>query len=50
YKVDKSRSFDVKGAGLGLYIVKTIVEMHGGTIKADSVENEYSEFSFSLPN
>ncbi|MBQ7547322.1 MAG: HAMP domain-containing histidine kinase [Clostridia bacterium] len=49
YKVDKSRSFDVKGAGLGLYIVKSIVEMHGGAIKASSVENQYTEFSFWLP-
>ena len=49
YKVDKSRSYDVKGAGLGLYLVKSIVEMHGGEIKAASVENEYTEFSFFLP-
>lgn len=49
YKVDKSRSYDVKGAGLGLYIVKTIVEMHGGTVKADSREGEYTEFQITLP-
>ena len=49
YKVDKSRSFDVKGAGLGLYIAKSIVEMHGGAIKASSLENQYTEFSFWLP-
>lgn len=49
YKVDKSRSKDVKSTGLGLYIVKNIIEMHGGTIKADSVKGEYSEFTFRLP-
>ncbi|MDD6062148.1 MAG: HAMP domain-containing sensor histidine kinase [Oscillospiraceae bacterium] len=49
YKVDKSRSYDVKGAGLGLYITKSIVEMHGGSIKASSLENQYTEFSFWLP-
>ncbi|MBE6835599.1 MAG: HAMP domain-containing protein [Ruminococcaceae bacterium] len=49
YKVDKSRSYDVKGAGLGLYIVKTIVEMHGGTIRADSVEGQYTNFTFTIP-
>ncbi len=49
YKVDKSRSFDVKGVGLGLYIVKTIVNMHGGEISARSVDGESLEFVFSIP-
>ena len=49
YKVDKSRSYDVKGAGLGLYIVKTIVEMHSGTIRAESKEGQFTEFTFSIP-
>ena len=50
YKIDKSRSYDTKGAGLGLYIVKTIVDMHGGKISVDSAEGEYTEFCFRLPN
>jgi len=49
YKTDKSRSYDVKGAGLGLYIVKTVIELHGGQIIADSVEGEYTEFIFNIP-
>lgn len=49
YKVDKSRSFDVKGAGMGLYIVKTIIELHGGSIIARSTEGEFAEFIFQLP-
>lgn len=48
YKVDRSRSLDVKGAGLGLYIVKSMVEMHGGQITARSEENQYTEFEFWL--
>ena len=50
YKVDKSRSYDIKGVGLGLYIVKTIVNMHDGEIKATSIDGQYVEFSFDLPN
>lgn len=49
YKVDKSRSLDVKGMGLGLYITKTIVELHDGTISVDSVPNEYCQFEIKLP-
>ena len=49
YKVDQSRSFDVKGVGLGLYIVKTIINMHEGKIEASSKEGEYTEFTFTIP-
>lgn len=49
YKVDKSRSYDVKGAGLGLYICKTIVEMHGGSIGCNSEEGKHTEFWFTIP-
>ena len=50
YKVDKSRSYDIKSAGLGLYLCKTIVEMHGGKIFAESVEGEYTQFTILLGN
>jgi signal transduction histidine kinase len=49
YKTDKSRSFDKQGVGLGLYIVKTIVALHGGTIHADSSEGDYCNVTFTLP-
>ncbi len=49
YKVDKSRSYDTKGVGLGLYIVKTIINMHDGDITADSKQGEYTEFAFEIP-
>ncbi len=49
YKVDKSRSYDVKGAGVGLYLVKTIVELHGGQVSVNSVPDKYTEFVFFIP-
>jgi Signal transduction histidine kinase len=49
YKTDKSRSHDKNGMGLGLYLVRTIIQMHGGDITVQSVEGEYCEFEFHLP-
>jgi signal transduction histidine kinase len=37
------------GAGLGLYIVKGIVEAHGGTITVDSAPQAGTTFSFTVP-
>lgn len=49
YKSDKSRSLDKNGMGLGLYIVKTIINYHHGEIVVRSAEGEYCEFEFWLP-
>ena len=49
YKTDKSRSKDKKGLGLGLYLVRSIIRLHGGDITADSVYGEYTEFRFYIP-
>ncbi len=49
YKTDKSRSRDKIGVGLGLYLVKTILKLHGGDISVASTENEYCRFQFYLP-
>lgn len=48
YKTDRSRSQDKTGAGLGLYIVKSIVNLHGGDISVRSANGE-TEFAFSMP-
>lgn len=49
YKSDRSRGLDKTGAGLGLFIVKNVINMHHGEIIVRSKENEYTEFSFWLP-
>ncbi len=49
YKVDKSRADHKDSLGLGLYITKTIVDMHDGDISVKSGEDSYTEFKVSLP-
>lgn len=48
YRVDQSRSRDMGGSGLGLSIVKHIIEAHKQTINVRSTENVGSTFSFTL--
>lgn len=49
YRVDKARSADMGGTGLGLSIVKHIIEMHAGSVGADSTEGFSSRFWFTIP-
>lgn len=49
YKSDRSRGLDKSGTGLGLYIVKTVIDLHGGDITVRSIEGEYCEFVYRLP-
>lgn len=48
YRADASRNSKKGGSGLGLAIAKKIIEEHGGTIQADSVEGEGTTISFTL--
>ena len=48
YRVDKSRSREQGGSGLGLSIVKHIIEAHNEKIYVDSQYGIGSEFSFTL--
>ncbi len=49
YKGDKSRSRDKNGMGLGLYLVRTILKLHGGDITVSSVQGEFCRFEFTIP-
>ena len=48
YKTDSSRGKDKKGSGLGLSIVREIIQSHGEEIDVISTENAGTEFVFTL--
>ena len=49
YQVDSARSSKREGIGLGLAMVKWIIEAHGGTITVESILDEGTVFYFTLP-
>ncbi len=49
YRVSTGNVHDVKGFGLGLHYVKTIVDAHGGKIKLNSKLGEGSQFELFFP-
>ncbi|MBP0979656.1 MAG: GHKL domain-containing protein [Oscillospiraceae bacterium] len=48
YKVDKSRSQDKSGVGLGLYLVRQILRLHESDLEIESVKDKYTQFFFWL--
>lgn len=48
-QVDKSTTRNKEGSGIGLSLVKSLVEMHGGFVYAKSKLGEGSEFIFTIP-
>lgn len=49
YRVDKARSRSAGGTGLGLTIVKFIIEIHGGQIHVQSTVHKGTTFTIRLP-
>jgi signal transduction histidine kinase len=50
YRVEKSRSLQYGGAGLGLSIVQQIARRHGGTVTMESASGSWARIRISLPH
>lgn len=48
-QVDKTSTRDREGSGIGLSLVRSLVEMHGGAISVKSKQGEGSEFIVEIP-
>ena len=49
YRVEKSRSAEYGGSGLGLSIVKRIIELHGGRIDIESEPSAGTRVNIFIP-
>ncbi len=49
YRAENVYKVETEGTGLGLHLVKMIVEKSGGHIGCESEENQGSAFTFTLP-
>ncbi len=49
YQIEESFTGQIEGAGLGLAVVKQVVEAHGGKVAVESRQGRGSKFFFTLP-
>ncbi len=49
YQVDSSHTKEHGGTGIGLALTKELIELHKGTIRVESKEGEYTEFTVRFP-
>jgi two-component system OmpR family sensor kinase len=49
FRIDSELTYTVSGVGVGLFIAKKIIDLHGGSIDVKSELGQGSEFTIRLP-
>ena len=49
YRADNVDDKHISGMGIGLYVVKEIITLHGGSVTVESMEGRGSTFTICLP-
>jgi two-component system phosphate regulon sensor histidine kinase PhoR len=49
FRADNAEEHEEIGSGLGLFAARHVVEMHGGTLTFQSIENSGSKFTITIP-
>lgn len=49
HRIENARARSNEGSGIGLALVKELIQLHGGTIAADSAEGQGTTFTIRLP-
>jgi signal transduction histidine kinase len=49
FRVDRPETRGVSGVGVGLFVVREIVRLHGGTVEVSSALDQGSAFTVRLP-
>lgn len=49
FRADNADHHQISGLGIGLYVVREIIDLHGGTVHVESVEGQGSTFTIKLP-
>ena len=49
FRAQNAIKSETNGTGLGLFIIRSLIEKHGGTVDFESQENKGTKFTFTLP-